>query len=350
MKHSRTSNAASSPFPSSPLHIQPASEDDPWAFWAHALAPLAVAALRPSPDGTDTAFLTAHHAGLFLLLHSHLPALALQRSRLRCTEDGLDHLVITCLLSGRARWRSDRLARLEPGDCGFCDLASPLALRTTGGTQALHFIIPRLALPASVAPLVPIRERRFAAGSSPALLLQGLAATLLRALAAPAPMELSAFSRPLMDLMALILGPAGKDAGTAAHADLRRRLRRHIQDNLASDGMTADSICADLRLSRSQLYRQFEGEGGVETYIRRRRLARSLQMLSDPACAERRIGEIAYEAGFADEAHFSRLFRQHYGLSPRAFRKSGSVAPALPIGSGNSQDASATFARWLRQL
>jgi AraC family transcriptional regulator, positive regulator of tynA and feaB len=35
------------------------------------------------------------------------------------------------------------------------------------------------------------------------------------------------------------------------------------------------------------------------------------------------ISEIAFEWGFNDSAHFSRIFCNEFGLTPRAFRKMG---------------------------
>lgn len=332
------------------LHLRPRPEQSEQGFWQETLAPLCAASSAHVPKASGEGALTIHHAGTFLLVQSRLPSLDLCRTQSRLAQDGLDHLLLTCLISGRAGWTDARPGLLRSGDCIAVDLAAPFSLRTSPGFEALHLVIPRLALPASVAPPEPIRPRRLAGGQGMALLLQGLAATLLAATTAAGPADLAALSGPVLDLVALALGPAGHEPRTGANADLRRRLRRHIEDNLGTGRLTPERLCTDLRLSRSQLYRQFEGDGGVEAYIRRRRLVRSLQMLRDPALAEHRIGDIAYEAGFADEAHFSRLFRQHYGLSPRAFRKSGNAWISLPPHPADTEDPAARFADWLRRL
>tara|TARA_R110002074_G_scaffold266943_2_gene439172 strand:- start:9247 stop:10116 length:870 start_codon:yes stop_codon:yes gene_type:complete len=39
------------------------------------------------------------------------------------------------------------------------------------------------------------------------------------------------------------------------------------------------------------------------------------------------VSEVAYSLGFTDPAHFSRLFRQNIGLSPKAFRNSIELVP-----------------------
>ncbi len=71
-------------------------------------------------------------------------------------------------------------------------------------------------------------------------------------------------------------------------------------------------------------------------FIRERRLERCREELSNPRLANRSIGEIAYAAGFADLAHFSRRFREAYGLSPSDYRRmafAGDQATAAKLSS-----------------
>jgi AraC family transcriptional regulator len=57
----------------------------------------------------------------------------------------------------------------------------------------------------------------------------------------------------------------------------------------------------------------------VGAYLRRLRIARAAQRLAETDDA---LAEIALEAGFADQSHFSNLFRRETGVSPSAFRRS----------------------------
>jgi len=38
--------------------------------------------------------------------------------------------------------------------------------------------------------------------------------------------------------------------------------------------------------------------------------------------AHRHVSEIAFAWGFNDLSHFGRVFREHFGMSPRDFRQS----------------------------
>ncbi|HEY1448405.1 MAG TPA: helix-turn-helix domain-containing protein [Caulobacteraceae bacterium] len=63
-------------------------------------------------------------------------------------------------------------------------------------------------------------------------------------------------------------------------------------------------------------------------YLRTRRLERSRMDLSSPLCARLSISEICFRWGFNDSAHFSRAFRNQYGLSPREHRRAAAAESA----------------------
>jgi transcriptional regulator GlxA family with amidase domain len=56
------------------------------------------------------------------------------------------------------------------------------------------------------------------------------------------------------------------------------------------------------------------------TYFTELRIQRACVMLDT---SELQVGEIAGSLGFQDPLYFSRLFRQHTGLPPTAYRQLG---------------------------
>ena len=58
----------------------------------------------------------------------------------------------------------------------------------------------------------------------------------------------------------------------------------------------------------------------VSSYILRRRLEECGRQLSDVLWRRRTITEIAFGWGFNNATHFARVFRNHYGTSPRDYR------------------------------
>ena len=57
------------------------------------------------------------------------------------------------------------------------------------------------------------------------------------------------------------------------------------------------------------------------SYVQMQRLERCKRDLSDPALMARHVSDIAYAWGFNDLAHFSRIFKQKFGASPREWRE-----------------------------
>ena len=100
-----------------------------------------------------------------------------------------------------------------------------------------------------------------------------------------------------------------------------------------------------LRQSRASLYRLFEPVGGVACYIRSRRLVRARNELTAPGLQDRRIGPIAYRAGFQSIAAFNRAFRQAYGETPRSIRKP-ETDPIVPTSRGRM----GVLTRWLLEI
>jgi AraC-like DNA-binding protein len=93
-----------------------------------------------------------------------------------------------------------------------------------------------------------------------------------------------------------------------------------LRDHLCTP-LRIDAMAKALGMSRSQLYRLFEPEGGIARYLARQRLAAIRMALDDPL-ERRSIGEIGEAYGFGTGALLSRAFRQAYGVSPRDYRTS----------------------------
>jgi AraC-like DNA-binding protein len=123
----------------------------------------------------------------------------------------------------------------------------------------------------------------------------------------------------------------------AGHIDATRldRIRRIIRRNVESPKLDAAMLCGALGISRTQLYRLLQGEGGVAHYIRKLRLEACHARLSDPS-SRGTVAEIAARLGFDDASQFSRAFRREFGATPREVRVAagGRAGPVPPEASG----------------
>lgn len=79
-------------------------------------------------------------------------------------------------------------------------------------------------------------------------------------------------------------------------------------------------IAVEAGVHPAHLMRVFRARHGVSmgTYLRRLRLDWAARRLSD---TEDSLAQVAHEAGFADQSHFTRLFRHHTGLTPARYRR-----------------------------
>jgi AraC-like DNA-binding protein len=100
------------------------------------------------------------------------------------------------------------------------------------------------------------------------------------------------------------------------------RARRLVGRKLADPDLTPEMLYTELGVSRSRLYRLLEPLGGISAYIRRQRLLKTRDALSDSS-DRRSISRIAEEWGFTDPSAYSRTFRHEFGLSPSEARKEG---------------------------
>jgi AraC-like DNA-binding protein len=57
-------------------------------------------------------------------------------------------------------------------------------------------------------------------------------------------------------------------------------------------------------------------------------------MLADPRQAGRSVTDIAFTVGFKDSSHFSRAFKDRYGVGPRGYRGNRDPRPRGTAESG----------------
>ena len=134
-------------------------------------------------------------------------------------------------------------------------------------------------------------------------------------------------------LVAVCLAPSQDrlvEAQTPVDATMLGRARRMIEGRLADSNLTSETLCAALGVSRSRLYRIFEPLGGVASYIRKQRLQRTRDALSDIADT-RSIYRIAEQWGFVDASAYSRTFRHEFGISPKEARDIGWASDGLVV-------------------
>jgi AraC-like DNA-binding protein len=99
-------------------------------------------------------------------------------------------------------------------------------------------------------------------------------------------------------------------------------VREYIEANLSDPQLSPASIAAAHFISTRHLHNIFQESGTtVASWIRSQRLEGTRRDLRDPLHAGKSVGTVAARWGFLDAAHFSRTFRDAFGVSPSAWRR-----------------------------
>jgi AraC-like DNA-binding protein len=102
-------------------------------------------------------------------------------------------------------------------------------------------------------------------------------------------------------------------------------------------------------ISRSNLYRLFEPEGGVARYIMAQRMRAAYAALADTD-NHQPIHVVAESVGFAEAASFSRSFRREFGCKPRDLRQASRGAGRDAQAVGARQRVQSDLPALLRRL
>ena len=99
-------------------------------------------------------------------------------------------------------------------------------------------------------------------------------------------------------------------------------LKEIIQDQIDTQ-FTFDlkKISSDLELNPSYLSREFSKyfeDLNFGDYVRKIRIDKAINLIQSSTYS---LTEIAYLTGFSDQSHFTRIFKQHTGKNPSAYRK-----------------------------
>jgi AraC-like DNA-binding protein len=132
-------------------------------------------------------------------------------------------------------------------------------------------------------------------------------------------------ARSLLEMISISYA-MGFDCKASASSTVWRRRNdviRYIEDHLRDPSLSAESVADGVHLSPRYLREIFSESGeNVSSYIRRRRLEECARKMRDPAWSGQTLMKIAFSSGFNSAAHFTRCFRDQFGLSPRAYRRS----------------------------
>ncbi len=96
------------------------------------------------------------------------------------------------------------------------------------------------------------------------------------------------------------------------------KIYAYIQENLDNEEISIENLTKKFAMSRSQIFRKISVLTGLPPakLIRNYRLDAAMQMLSEKQ--NTRVIDVRCAVGFSDAKYFSKVFKEHFGMSPQS--------------------------------
>lgn len=239
--------------------------------------------------------------------------------------DDRGYVKIVAQIEGSASFEQNgRRVVLSPGEWSIYDTTKAYVVSNPEPINQIALLLPRDHLVRIGLNLDHLVVQRFAGRSGVGRLAYDFLASAFAEL--PALAGNGGKGPDLAETMAHLVRLATLDrlgigSETGLHETTRDRVKAYIDANLRDPLLSLDRIAAAIGCSKRYLHKLFNGEAEtLNSYIWHARLERIRQDLANPALLRRSITEIAFAWGFNSSTHFSRSFRERFGVSPRGYR------------------------------
>lgn len=222
-------------------------------------------------------------------------------------------------VSGRmtCQYRGEQFS-VEPGDLFMWDSLEGGRFQSSGPHRQLSLMIPLARVPKAVAEA--LRQGR-PLSAKPGAGMFTIAAGHLRSITQELDSlnddAVNATAAALLDMLDVALKPA-VESTTGQRQALLAEIQAYIIARLDDSRVSVSSIAAAHNVSVRTLHLVFSEAGTpVARWIRQQRLERCRRELVS-ASAGTTVTDVAFRWGFSDTSHFSRVFKQEYGVPPTA--------------------------------
>jgi AraC-like DNA-binding protein len=238
------------------------------------------------------------------------------------------HISITLQVKGISTLEQHgRAMQLLPGTWGACEAPKPCLSSHPAGAEQIFFLIPsdeiRLGFD-----LRFVIGRSFSGTSSMSALMWQTIGSLFDQVPVLDPRRAEDLAEVAARLFHLVIyKEMEQPRSLSAHEETRDRISAYVENRLRDPRLSLDLIAADMNCTKRYLHMMFAGQTHtLNEYIWARRLERCRADVVNPALKDLSITEIAMSWGFSNLSHFSRAFRERFGMTPRAARAGAGAA------------------------
>lgn len=234
---------------------------------------------------------------------------------------------LSLMLEGSGRlFQDERETLLEEGDTAVYDTQRPYTLSFDQKFRSLVLMFPHHAIDLPASAISRLTAIKMSRNSGLGKLISPFLVEMsrnLEQLNGASGMRLAHNAVDLVTTMFSAELEMTEQAKQSPKWQLQGKIHAYIEANLGNSELGPAVIAADHFISTRYLHLLFrEGGETVAAWIRNRRMEHIRRDLLDPVLAHHSIGAIAAKWGFPDAAHFSRVFRTIFGLSPSNYRAS----------------------------
>lgn len=198
------------------------------------------------------------------------------------------------------------------------DGAWPFQDRFTGSTRLIVLKLPKQALKARGYPYGSRRIIVPPLSSPDVTFLRDMVICFANQMEPPSLLFRERVGEQTLDMMETLLSDSADYLVSGRSDILIVRAKAIIARRLGDSGLSIDRIATELHISANYLAKLFRIEGTtVMRYVIEKRLERAHSLVKQFGPHRMQIQEIAYMCGFESPSHFSRMFKRHFGVSPR---------------------------------
>ena len=311
------------------------------AFWNDAACDsLTQQAADPLNPQTFSGRMIRADVGPLRFVEFNSAAAVVRHSRAHIARSGGAHYLIRMQLANESVCsQGGQQVRLRAGDFSLCDTARPYQLSFNCPVSILTVRVPKTLLQRYVgSPEYLVNVAVSGHTGAGALASRVIREVWRSSDVALGPKVAPRFANVVLELIAtayLDIGRGKVDRSCMGSA-LRLRIMDFIDQELCDPDLSPQVVAQALKVSSRHVHRVFAQHGATVTrYILQRRLEKCRAALADPMLSGLSLTHLCSEYGFRSLPHFSRLFRDAYGMAPRDFRRE---AATVELSSQDKQE------------